>query len=87
MVRALAITGPSSGIVITLIIALIPVILSIAALRLARTPEPWPVKVRISFGVIAVLGIIFWSGILIGPVLALIAAILPDRTPAIPKNP
>jgi hypothetical protein len=87
MVRALAITGFSSGIVITLIFALIPVILSIIALRLTRTPEPWPVKVRISFGVIAVLGIIFWSGILIGPALTLIAAIIPDRTKAIPKNP
>ena len=87
MVRALAITGPSSGIIITLIFPLIAVSLGLVALRLTRSPEPWPVKVRISFGVIAVLGIIFWSGILIGPALALIAAIIPDRTMTIPKSP
>jgi hypothetical protein len=86
IVRALAITGLSSGIVITLFFALIAVSLGLAALRFTRTPEPWPGKVRILFGVIALLGIIFWSGMLVGPVLVLIAAIIPDRGPAILKK-
>jgi hypothetical protein len=79
MVRALGITGFSPGIVITLAFALIPVLLSIAALRLARLPEPWPLKIRIAFIVLGALGILFWAGFLIGPVFALIAAVVPDR--------
>lgn len=84
--RARGITGFSSGIVIILVFAVLGVILGTAALRLTRTQEPWPLKTRISFMVIAVLGILFWSGLLIGPVLTLIAAVLPDRGPAITES-
>lgn len=81
MVRALGISGFSPGVFITLAFVLVPVILGMAALRFARTPAPWNPKVRIAFVAIAVLGIIFWSGLLVGPVLALAAAIVPDWHP------
>jgi hypothetical protein len=78
MVRAMAITGFSPGIVITLIFALVPVILGTAMLRLARKPAPWTWVARIELVVIAVLGTVFWAGLLAGPALALIAALIPD---------
>lgn len=87
MVRTLIMSGFSNGVIVPLTFALITIALSMAALRFARTPEPWPVKVRITFGIIAGLGIIFWSGVLIGPALAMTAAIIPNGRPAILKSP
>ena len=80
MVRALGVTGPYPASAITLVFAIIPVALGIWALRLgAITPEK-TLQERIFLVLIGVLGIIFWAGLIIGPVLVIGAAAIPDRS-------
>ena len=79
MVRVLRVTGPSAGVIITLIFALIPILLGIWALRIARSPSPQSKRDRVSLGIIGVLGLLFWAGLIIGPVIAIIAALVPER--------
>jgi hypothetical protein len=79
MVRVLRVTGPSAGVIITLIFALIPILLGIWALRIARSPSPQSKKDRVSLGIIGLLGLLFWAGLIIGPVIAIIAALVPER--------
>jgi hypothetical protein len=81
MIRALGITGFSSAAGITLILVLIPVILGFAALRLARAPEPRLPKDRFFIAAIGCLGLLVWAGFLIGPLIAVIAALVPDAPP------
>jgi uncharacterized membrane protein SirB2 len=79
MFRALMVTGPSAGVVITLIFALIPIILGIWSLRIARSPSPQSKKDRLLLGIIGLLGLLFWAGLILGPVIAFIAALVPER--------
>jgi uncharacterized membrane protein YqjE len=64
---------------VTIIFAVIPIILGIWALRAARSPSPLTKKDRLSLGIIGVLGLVFWAGLIIGPVIAIIAALVPER--------
>ena len=79
MFRALQITGLQPAVTITLIFAAIPAVLGIFALRLARRPAPLSHRDRISLFIIGGLGLIFWAGLVIGPVCAIIAVLVPDR--------
>jgi hypothetical protein len=78
MIRALGITGFSPGAGITLILVVIPAVLGFIALRLARGPVPRSVQDRLFMAVIGGLGLAFWAGFVIGPVMAVIAALIPD---------
>jgi hypothetical protein len=78
MVRVLRVTGPSAGVIITLIFTMIPILLGIWALRIARSPSPQSKKDRLSLGIIGLLGLLFWAGLIIGPVVAFIAALVPE---------
>jgi hypothetical protein len=78
MVRALSLTGFSPSCMVTLIFAAIPIALGVWALRTGmRTPHPLPVSARIPMGVIGLIGLLFWAGLIIGPVIAFVAAIVP----------
>ena len=79
MVRALMVTGPSAGVILTLIFALIPILLGVWALRITRSTSPRSKKNRLSLGIIGLLGLLFWAGLIIGPVIAVIAALVPKR--------
>ena len=79
MVRALMVTGFSAGVVLTLVFALIPVLLGMWALRIARLPSRHSMKDRLFLGMIGVLGLVSWAGLIIGPVMAFFAAVLPER--------
>ena len=79
MVRVLMVTGPSAGVIITLIFALIPIILGIWALRIPRSTSPQSKKNLLLLGIIGLLGLLFWAGLIIGPVIAIIAALVPER--------
>ncbi len=83
MVRALAVTGPSSSIAITLVFALIPIVLGIWALRIGRSSTLGTMQVRGILLLIGILGLVFWAGLIIGPVLAIGAAVLPERLPSL----
>jgi hypothetical protein len=78
MVRVLMVTGPSAGVIITLIFALIPLLLGVWALRIARSTSPQSKKDRLSLLIIGLLGLLFWAGLIIGPVIAFIAALVPE---------
>lgn len=80
LVRAIAVTGPSSSIVLTLIFAIIPIALGIWALRMGRTSSKRTMKERASLALIAILGLIFWAGLVIGPLLAIGAAVIPYQS-------
>ena len=79
MVRVLMVTGLSAGVIITLILAFIPIMLGIWILRISRSTFPLSKKDRFSLGIIGLLGLLFWAGLIIGPVIAFIAALVPER--------
>ena len=77
---ALAKTGFSEGVVLTAIFILIPLVLGIAALIIAlRADRPVTVGRRIAIAVVGALGLVFWAGLVVGPVLALAASVVPVR--------
>jgi hypothetical protein len=80
LVRTIAVTSPSSSVALTLVFAIIPMALGIWALRMGRTSSKRTIKDRIFLVLIAILGLIFWAGLVIGPVLAIGAAVIPDQS-------
>jgi hypothetical protein len=80
LVRAIAVTGPSSSVALTIVFAIIPMALGIWALRMGRSSSKKTIKDRAFFVLIAILGLIFWAGLVIGPVLAIGAAVIPDQS-------
>lgn len=79
MIRALTVTGPSSSAALTLVFAIIPIALGIWALRMGRSSSIRTIQSRVFLVVIGILGMVFWAGLIIGPVLAIGAAVLPER--------
>lgn len=81
MVRALGITGWDPSAILTLIFIGVPVGLGIVALRTGfRSGQPVPAQERVVLAVVGVLGLAFWGGLIIGPVIAIVAAIVPAGT-------
>jgi hypothetical protein len=80
MVRALGITGWDNSAILTLIFISIPVVLGIVALMTGfGSGHPVPAKERIWLAVLGVLGLLFWAGLVLGPLIACIAAFVPQR--------
>jgi uncharacterized membrane protein HdeD (DUF308 family) len=69
--------------------AIIGMVLGVIAVRTARSPTPGSLRNRLILVAIGVLGLVFWSGLVIGPVLSLCAAVVPARTvmPSFPPAP
>lgn len=76
-ILALTTAAPDLTVVLTMIFILIPILLGIAILRLTR--KEVTNRVRASIAILGVLGLIAWAGLLIGPVLALIASLVPSK--------
>jgi hypothetical protein len=76
------VTGFSSGVFVTIILTFIPILLGILALRITRSSSPLSRKDRFSLGIIGLLGLLFWAGLIIGPVIAIIAALVRNTTNA-----
>ena len=81
MVRAMAITGPSSSVALTLVFAIVPMALGIWALRMGRASSIGTMQNRAFLVLLGILGLVFWAGLIIGPVLAIGAAVIPERLP------
>jgi len=79
MFRVLLVTGISTSVIVTFILAFIPVMLGIWILRMTRSTFPLSEMNRFSLGFIGLLGLLFWAGLIIGPVIALIAALVPEQ--------
>lgn len=66
---------------VTLVFAVIPILLGVAALRLAlKTEERIKVRKRVYFVILGMLALFAWSGLLVGPILAIVTSFLPSRT-------
>ena len=79
MFRVLMVTGFSAGVIVTLILAFIPIMLGIWILRISRSTFPLSKKDRFSLGIIGLLGLLCWAGLIIGPVIAIISALVPEQ--------
>jgi hypothetical protein len=89
LVREISTVAISPLIPFTLLYALIPAALGMWAMRIARCPVPGSLRERVFLVLIGLLGILFWSGFIIGPVIALCAAIVPIHweVPSLPGLP
>jgi len=77
---ALTKTGLSEGVAFTAVFILIPLILGIVALAIAfRTDRPVTIGRRITIAIVGLLGLVVWAGLVVGPVLALAASVMPAR--------
>ncbi len=79
MVRVMTVTGPASSVAVTIVFVIIPVLLGIWALRLGRISSGRTLRDRVFLVFIALFGLVFWAGLVVGPVLAIIAAVIPNR--------
>ena len=83
MQMIIALTGSSSDIslVITLIFGLLPILFGILLIRTSiKIVKELNNKNRAVLLILGVFGLIFWSGVIIGPVLAIINSLLPNMT-------
>jgi hypothetical protein len=79
LMYALSRASPDSFVIVTILLALIPVILGLTTLRLAfRFAGRWTTRSRVWLFVLATLGIVAWSGYVMGPILAAVAGIVPS---------
>lgn len=79
MFYALGITGYSGSVMLTLIFALIPTLLGTWMLRIARSGASRTIANRLLLAAIGGLGLVFWCGLIVGPVLAFVAAAIPEE--------
>ncbi len=79
MIRLVQIVGLSPFVPVALVYVMVPAILGIWAMRLARTARPRDIQTRVLLALIGIIGILFWTGLVIGPLMSLGAAIIPER--------
>ena len=80
MVLSLFQTGLVSEVAVTIIFMIIPLVLGLATLRLSlKATEEIRLRTRIYFVILGLVALFLWAGLLIGPVLAVIAGLLPKR--------
>ena len=78
MLLAISRSSVESEAVITLIFVLVPVILGILALRVAlRRREQTGIGPRVAIAILGLIAIFAWTGLYVGPALALLASIMP----------
>ncbi len=74
---------PEPGwIMITIVFALMPILLGIGTLRLTLKSQTITVRSRIILFILGIAALFAWAGLIIGPVLAILASILPVRNRA-----
>ncbi len=77
MILALRNATPDLGVVLTSVFILIPILLALAIFRLTINRKQVTNRVRVYIAILGVLGLFTWTGLLIGPALALIASLVP----------
>lgn len=79
MFIALSVSAVGVGALVTLVFGLLPIFFGYLLLRTSfKISEGLDRKNRVIIFVLGVLGLVLWSGIIIGPVLAVIASIMPS---------
>ncbi|SNQ62204.1 hypothetical protein [Candidatus Methanoperedens nitratireducens] len=80
-------TQPAPEIIITIILALLPVLLGIAVIRIIiKNREKVDIRKKAYLVILGILALFAWAGLLIGPVLAILAGVLPARTKTKPHK-
>lgn len=78
MSLALTHTRPVAEMVITITLALLPILFGIAVLRIImKSQGKVDVRKRVFLAIFGILALFAWAGLLIGPVLAVLASIMP----------
>ena len=78
LVYSIRLTAVGSEAVVTLVFALIPIVLGVAALVLSlRGAEQHSARTRISLVILGAIALFMWAGLVLGPMLAIIAGIIP----------
>ena len=85
MSLALAATSIDRSAFLTLVLALLPILFGLAILRISSSPETVTKGRRALLAILGVLGLFTWSGLLVGPLLSLVASLVPIRKPATPS--
>lgn len=84
-----SVAGASLGfeVSVTLIFALIPILLGIAALRISLKTQQVTFRTRVYIAIIGIAALFTWAGLIIGPILAIIGSLLPPySTPTEPNT-
>lgn len=70
----------SADIIVTIIFAIIPLLLGLATLRISlEKDQKANLRKRLYFVVLGVAALFIWAGLIIGPILAVVAALMPNR--------
>jgi hypothetical protein len=78
---ALRMAAAGLAVLVTLVFAAAAIGAGAVAVHAAvHSPEQTSRRSRILFGVIGIAGLLAWAGLILGPVLAFVAAVIPDRT-------
>jgi hypothetical protein len=81
MAIALRRTAPTSSVIITSVFALLPLLAGLATLRVAMQARgKIERKTRVKMAIMGIVGLFVWAGLVIGPVLAIVASLLPSVT-------
>ncbi|KON29380.1 hypothetical protein AC482_06645 [miscellaneous Crenarchaeota group-15 archaeon DG-45] len=68
----------TSLVIMTLVLAMLPVVLGGLLLRkMVSYNVPWTVRDRVIMAVFSILGLALWAGLLVGPILVIVVSILP----------
>lgn len=76
---ALLSAEPTAAVLVPVLLALVGPVLGAVALRAGMRPDGFRPADRVVLAAVAVVGLVAWSGVVVGPVLALVAALLPAR--------
>ena len=76
MLIALTLAPFGLDVIVTIVLALVPIIMGIFAVRFALR-KTVNVRTRVSTAILGVLALFAWAGFVIGPILAIIASVLP----------
>lgn len=77
MLIALTLAPLGLDAIVTIVLALVPIIIGIFAIRFALRKAA-NVRSRVIMAILGVLALFAWAGFVFGPILAVIASVLPD---------
>lgn len=77
MGMAIGRSGFSAGVIVTLIFIMIPGVLGLLILLKLYKEEKLDKNRRINFLIYGILGLVFWCGAIVGPILVIIASVVP----------
>ena len=80
MILSISRSPLDASVIVTLIFAILPIVMGLLAIRLAvRKPVRWTLRSRLYLVFLGCGGLAIWAGFLIGPALAITAAVLPSK--------